>query len=64
MNGGAQSQLLGRYARALFKALLCRSFPRGFDGRVADSGDLMFRSSAKNVAGMKGIWKRARESTA
>ena len=32
---------------------------RGLDGRVADPADLMFRSSAKNVAGMTGIWKRA-----
>ena len=37
---------------------------RGLDGRVADPADLMFRSMAKNVAGMMEIWKRARGSTA
>ena len=46
------------------KSACCEHVARGLDGRVADSADLMFRSSAKNVAGMTGIWKRARESTA
>ena len=41
------------------KSAGCEHDARGLDGRVADSADLMFRSLAKNVAGMTGFALRA-----